>query len=292
MPSGKSTLKEFLEGHAPGHWEHIEDLFGHSKKRVGATGGFVTPEITIKTINSPSLELYCSNEACEGNRFFSLIDTRQELVDSVPTNLFLVYRCDNCKTLTKTFAVQVIAGEYGEGEIFKYAEHPPFGPHPPAKLLRLIQPDIELLKKGLRTENQGMGIGAFAYYRRVIENQRDLIFNELIRVIEKINPGNPVIEELKQAKKEISFTKAVDVIKGTLPESLFINGQNPLTLLHDALSEGVHALTDEECLELATVIRLILVEFAVKLQSLLKENTELEQAVTLLNQRRNKQKDH
>jgi hypothetical protein len=38
---------------------------------------------------------------------------------------------------------------------------------------------------GRRAENQGMGIGAFAYYRRVVENQKNRIIAEIKRVAEK-----------------------------------------------------------------------------------------------------------
>ena len=45
------------------------------------------------------------------------------------------------------------------------------GEHQPAP--RLQRQDEQLLRKGRRTENQSLGIGAFAYYRRVVENQKD-----------------------------------------------------------------------------------------------------------------------
>ena len=39
-----------------------------------------------------------------------------------------------------------------------------------------------------------------------------------------------------------------------MPESLLINGHSPILLLHSALSEGLHAQTDEQCLELAEAL--------------------------------------
>jgi len=61
-----------------------------------------------------------------------------------------------------------------------------------------------------------------------------------------------------------------------------INGHNPLTLLHSALSDGIHAKTDEECLELATSIRLVLIELADRIATALKDEAELRTAVTKL----------
>ena len=52
-----------------------------------------------------------------------------------------------------------------------------------------------------------MGIGAFVYYRRVIESQKNRIFDELIRVINKISPQDEVLADLEAAKKETPIYK-------------------------------------------------------------------------------------
>jgi hypothetical protein len=137
-----------------------------------------------------------------------------------------------------------------------------------------------------------MGIGALTYYMRVVENQKNRIFDEIIRVIGKtISPDEPVIQELENAKKEPRFTKAVQTIKQALPQSLFINGKNPLVLLRSALSQGVHDHTDDECLELASSIRIVLIEFAEVLGQALKEKAELDKAKKKLRKlKQNKEK--
>jgi hypothetical protein len=78
-------------------------------------------------------------------------------------------------------------------------------------------------------------------------------------------------------------------VKTGIPQVLLINGQNPLTLLHSALSQGIHAETDEECLELATSIRVVLSELADRLGSALKDHAELNAAVSRLLRARNPQ---
>jgi hypothetical protein len=76
--------------------------------------------------------------------------------------------------------------------------------------------------------------------------------------------------------------KAVDAVKAALPAVLLIKGHNPLTLLHRALSEGLHAQTDKQCLELATSIRVVLTELAECITQVLKDEAELKQAGTRL----------
>jgi len=40
----------------------------------------------------------------------------------------------------------------------------------------------DLFMKGRRCESQSLGIGAFVYYRRVVENQRAAILGQIIKI--------------------------------------------------------------------------------------------------------------
>jgi hypothetical protein len=189
---------------------------------------------------------------------------------------------------TKTYALQYQPDE--EGALFslvKVGEWPPFGPRLPSKLISLIRDDRELFQKGRRAENQGMGIGAFAYYRRVVESQKNALIDQIVKVANDIGGMQEIVEELGRAKKEKQFSKAVEKMKHGIPESLLIKGHNPLLLLHNALSEGLHSNTDKECLKYATDIRLVLTEFSEKLSTELTDNKELDKAVKRLATKRN-----
>jgi hypothetical protein len=261
------SFKEFLENTPPGKMVKVSDFFGFEPLPGSA-----------RYLETPILKLYCDDNECQGYRFFAYTAKRTYLSEGI-NNRYITYCCENCGETYKTFAIRAIPLKES---VFKYGEVPPFGPPIPAKAINLIGPDKELFLTGRRAERQGMGIGAFAYYRRVVENQKDRIFDEVIRVINKISPDDPVLKELEEAKGETQFTKAVEKIKSTLPSSLNINGYNPLTLLHSALSEGVHEHSDDECLELAGDIRKILIEFADRLGQALKEDAELNAAITRL----------
>ena len=168
------------------------------------------------------------------------------------------------------------------GTVFKYGENPAFGPHTPSKVFKMLGPDIDYFLKGRLAENQGMGVGAFVYYRRVIESQKNRLLGEIIRVAEKIKAPEDMLSDLRQAQKETQFSSVLEAIKHGFPSSLLINGHNPLRLLHAALSEGVHELSDEDCLEKATSIRLVLANLAENLGHALKDHNELDTAVTKL----------
>ena len=87
---------------------------------------------------------------------------------------------------------------------------------------------------------------------------------------------------LKQAKNETQFSKALSSVKDALPQALLINGHNPLSLLHSALSEGLHNQTDEYCLEIASSVRVILGELSDRLGQALKDEAELNHALSKL----------
>jgi hypothetical protein len=114
-----------------------------------------------------------------------------------------------------------------------------YGPPTPSRLISLIGPDRELFLKGRRCENQGLGIGAFGYYRRVVENQKNRILGEILKLAQKIDAQPEMIAALEAAKKETQFSKAMTAVKTAIPQGLLINGQNPLVLLHSALSDGL-----------------------------------------------------
>jgi hypothetical protein len=94
-----------------------------------------------------------------------------------------------------------------------------------------------------------------------------------------------LITELEEAKHETRFSLAVEKIKHAIPEILQINGNNPLTLLYKALSEELHAGTDEECLEIAQDIRVVLSELSERLHTALKDDQELKKAVSRIQNR-------
>jgi hypothetical protein len=67
---------------------------------------------------------------------------------------------------------------------------------------------------------------------------------------------------------------------------LLIDGHNPLALLHDLLSEGIHQLSDGECLERAQEAEVILCEIADRMQIALTERKTVKAAVTSILKRK------
>ncbi len=268
------TVKSFFEDVPPGREVNVVDLAG--KNVYGYN--FLFPE----------LRMHCCDDLCKGARLFKNGQSIQ-LTKNDGNNYFVYYQCKNCGQSSKVYSIWAFLNADGKtGKLYKYGEIPEFGPPTPAKVVSILGGEKDYYFKGRRSENQGLGIAAFAYYRRVVENQKNKIFDEIIRTIKKIDPANSEsLEELEAAKAEQQFTKAVDLIKHGIPQALLVDGHNPLLLLHSALSDGIHAKKDEECLEIATSIRIILTDLVERLASAMKDTKELKTALSrILNNRK------
>jgi len=238
--------------------------------------------------STPDVRLHCASDNCGGIRTFHSSNKIYVSFEGW-VHGFLTYTCRNCEETQKLYAVSLNqSGKDGTSAwALKLGENPPFGPPTPARVVTLIGPDRDVFLRGRRAENHGLGVGAFAYYRRVVENQKGRIIGEIARVARRLGASQEVLAQFEKAATETQFTKAIDLVKTAIPQALLIEGQhNPLTLLHAALSEGLHAHTDEECLEFAQDIRLVLTELAERMSQALKEEAALKQSVTRLLSRR------
>jgi hypothetical protein len=270
-----SSFPKFLSTCPPGEKREVYPLYAH--ERIGAFQDLKS------YLDVSDIQVHCPSEGCDGVRNFAFVASVTDILKLGDEHFyaFLTYQCRNCVKSLKTFAIQCPFRRDGRmlGEVLKLGENPAFGEPIPSRVVTLIREDRALFFKGRDSEYHGLGIGAFAYYRRVIENQKGRLFDEIIKVAKRLSAPTEQIQKLESAKAEKQFANAVKLIHDAIPTVLLINGLNPLLLLHNALSEGIHALTDERCLELATDIREVLFALAERIEVALKEQKGLEAAI-------------
>ena len=275
----ETTLEEFFESRPP----NVSFII------TGETFQPVTPKTEGSPINEwriylPAISLWCDSDECKGIRTFdSTPDDELTLQEGSPwfNDVIFVFYCRNCRESEKKYAVSFRYKNANEELIaVKLGEHPPLSVRLPSRLRKLVGTDQDKFNKGLQCEAHGLGVGAFAYYRQILENQKDRLIDQIIKVANLQNVSTELIRDLEQAKRQNQFSTAVGEIKHVIPEILLIDGHNPLTLLHKALSEGLHAGNDAECLEIAQNIRVILSEFSERLHTALKDNRELKTAIS------------
>ena len=266
----KLLFATFLESGPPGAVRTISNLFSMAKG-------------IPSNVDTPDIKLYCSTETCNGFRIFTCPSPSTKCLGG---NVFLNYVCRNCKGSSKVYALRVdwIKAHQFEasGMAEKYGEIPAFGPPLPSRLISMVGADRKLFLKGWRAELQSLGIGSFAYYRRVVEHQKKHIFEEIHKAAERLGSDRELLSSLTSAKEETQFSKAIDLVKNVLPDGLKVQGQDPLKLLHRALSKGVHNLSDEECLGRAQAIRVILTELVSNIAQVMKDEREVSAAIKKL----------
>ena len=270
-------LRAFLESTPPSVSKRIPGLAAVNTKIRTYTSWYVRPA-------APAL-LWLHCDVDNGVRRFGALETNK-LGEGFR---FLKYVCKDCSQVQKTYAVMTELKpddslESNVAEIMKLGEYPPFGAPISARIEKLLgKDDLELYRQGSRSEAQGLGIGAATYFRRIVESHWKLLVTELRRAAQKL--GHADLTAFDRALQETQFSSAVKMLKDAIPDKLLIrNGKNPLTLLYSPLSIQLHSLTDEQCLQQAAAIRIVLTALLENIAEVLKDQEELDSAVSRLEQ--------
>jgi hypothetical protein len=264
------SLKEFFQSTPPGKTDWVKEI--PSVKIMGGSDVMI-----------PDIVSFC--DKCSAERVLSPVQSKIKLDNFVERSSFVIdFKCRICQEFTRTIAGHWWGRSDGKigGFVKKIGEDPPFGPPLSPRVFSLVGDDKDNFLKGRRCEFQGLGIGAFAYYRRVVEDQWKRLLSAIIDAARRIGADEGRIAVMEAALDETQFSKAVHNVKDAIPEQLMVKGRNPLTLLHTPLSGGIHEFGEEKCLELATAIRLVIIEIAERLNRTLKDDSELDAAISTL----------
>ena len=274
-----AKLQAFLETTPPNCPVVIPGLA--TQRRI--QGRLVQPVHWIVGVAPKRLQLHCDKD--DGvRRFEASANNRPGLGFRL-----LAYSCRDCGESTKTYALLTVlehmnpeSREDPVAEVMKLGEFPPFGAPIARRIQKLLdKEDLELYRKGSRSEAQGLGIGATTYFRRIVESRWKLLVEELRRAADRLGHANLAVFE--DALRQTQFSAAVRTLKDAIPDKLLIlNGQNPLILLHSALSVQLHELTDQQCLQQAADIRIVLTALLENIADVLKDQEELKSAANRL----------
>lgn len=203
---------------------------------------------------------------------------------------YVCYQCTNCRSTERVYALKVEVGaDLTSANCTKLYQEPSFGQPIPKRLFKIIgEGNREHFLQARRAIARGLGIGAYAYYRRIVENNKFELIASVLEVARGTNSSPDQILLLEKAQRETQFSKALDMLQDVtaIPPVLLIDGHNPLALLHDLLSEGIHQLTDTECLDRAKEAEIILSEIAERMQIALTERKAVKSAISSIMNRK------
>jgi hypothetical protein len=167
------------------------------------------------------------------------------------------YECKGCHSFQMNFMLKFSS----DGKkVQKIGQYPPVTVNPSQEINVFLGEYVDLFKKGIVCESQSYGIAAFSYYRRIVELEIERLLGE---VRGQVDPENAESFDaaFDEIKKSHYAKDKIDLISKIIPSRLKPGGVNPMGILYKALSEGLHSLSDEECLENATAVRQTLESF-------------------------------
>ena len=208
----------------------------------------------------PKVPILMICDTCDEKQTFNMIN---EYYNGFPYKNFRCpdaiiraeYVCMHCNSQVREFFIKI---DKDEKWLMKVGQYPAWEINGEKNLEDMLGQYKSYYKKGLICESQGYGIGAFGYYRRIVEE----IIDELLDDIKTLINGKELEiynEALEKTKKTIVAQEKIHLVKELLPPILRPDGMNPLQVLHSVLSEGLHAKSDEECLDYADQSRNIII---------------------------------
>lgn len=200
---------------------------------------------------------------CSSNQTFVMTNTHYENFQHNTSTggvaFRMVYQCSHCQSFERLFFVKI---DDELNWIMKIGQFPPWDISGEPNIERMLGEYSDYYKRGLICESQGYGIGAYAYYRRIVEETIGTLLDEIPSLMS--GEELAIYESALTKVKETTVARdKIELVKDLLPAILRPNNSNPLVVLHSTLSKGLHDGSEDDCLNYAQTCREILV-FLVK----------------------------
>lgn len=168
------------------------------------------------------------------------------------------FSCASCRKSNREYLVeQVLDSE--NIRLQKYGELPRSKLVRDRILQKFLKDDLENYEKAFVCLSHEYGVAAFAYFRRIVENNINQLLDLLQDDTQSSGSDPAILEAIGELRKDSPMSEKIKVANLALPGHLKPDGLNPLGRLYQVLSEGVHNLSEAECLEKAKATKECLV---------------------------------
>lgn len=160
--------------------------------------------------------------------------------------------CQECKKQRSYFFVHV---DVERNKVTKSGQMPLWLPRVEKDIAQELGTSLFFYQRGLRCLNESFGIGACAYFRRMVEDY----VNPLLRLLREFKAEQGAnakqLAEIDEVISSKDFSAKTKYASEICPESLNVGGINPLKKLHDLLSYNIHVGSEAEATEIALQLR-------------------------------------
>jgi hypothetical protein len=161
----------------------------------------------------------------------------------------LEFRCTGCASHRQRFWLQF---DFRDAWVRKIGQCPPWSIDISDDIRATLGEDASLYKKAKILMSQSYGVGACAYLRLLVESQIETILGLVRDVRLERDASDEDLVEVEEAMESHHFEDKLDVAGEYAPESLHVDGHNPIAILHKQYSECLHPpSSDDESMEVA-----------------------------------------
>lgn len=227
---------------------------------------------TFKLIAQPRSLLHLFSNL-DGGRYDS--GTLYEISDGKSQyNYFQYYSgyCQYCNSYKVDFLIHIETNPKCV-QLSKVGQYPAFSIKPDAELYRWLSgEDKAFYDKAILCKSQNYGIGAYAYLRRIVQN-------EIVRIVEDLSKidtadSDKIKDLLATYNTDRQMEKLITGVSDYMPKSFENLEDNPMKFLYHELSGGIHAYSEDECFDKAAALDTVL-KFVIK--KINEENSDLKQ---------------
>lgn len=166
------------------------------------------------------------------------------------------FACPGC-TLRLDYWVELLRPVMVEQKLVGWAVRK-VGQRPPSSIeikpvvRRALGEDAELYTRARICLNQGYGIGACAYMRRLLENQINPLLEAIHELRQQQRAKPAELNAIKKVIRSHSFDGKLRLANKHAPPELIVEGVNPLTVIFNAFSRGIHQLDEDDAVARAS----------------------------------------
>jgi hypothetical protein len=198
------------------------------------------------------IERHCRNQKCGKVMTFTQGDPNGLAVHTGQLRE-VFYHCRHCRDV---FGVWMM-WRYADGKLIatKYGEIPAPEIALPKELEKSLGDEAHFWRRGVSLRHHGAGIGALAYFRRIVEAKTHQVLELLVEAMKKAQDKQEDIDRVMQLMTERNtFDRKMEQAAKVIPARFRPGGANPVNTIFEVVSDGLHARDDKECCALVDAL--------------------------------------